>query len=218
MQAIKQNNSGHITIWGGRWGEAFLFLLCAPRKSKDFCVPWELILSAPVLIASGEEETPPSSERRKAHGTGTEGTFPCSNNLSCRSCPSLPYLFFKANAAPHLALCQPERPCLQVGRLWGASTHPDTHPAATESREMLPPFTLPKRWLNSWCQLLLSHIFSPSSPLLTPCQLTSPLLRAGQSRFISCWLYSSCLDTTQFLLFLITHFLAWSPMETSRFR
>lgn len=215
MQVIRQNNSGYITIWVGRWGEAFLFLLYAPRKSKDFCVPWELILFGAVLIASGEEETPPSSERQKADGTGTEGTFPCSNNLSCRSCPSLAHLFFKANAAPRLAMCQPERPYLQIGKLWGTPTRPDIHPAATESGEMPPSFTSPKRWLNSWCQLLISHIFSPTSPLLTPCQLTSPLLTAGQSHFISCWRYSSCLDTTQFLLFLITHFLAWSPMETS---
>lgn len=59
-----------------------------------------------------------------------------------------------------------------------------------------------------------SH-FSPTTPLLTPCQLTSPFLTGGWSQFTSHWLYSSCLDTTVSLI--SDHaFPVMIPLETCR--
>lgn len=201
-----------------RW--TVLVLAVGTKKNKRFLCSW----GPPFFSAIWEREDFSSIGQAEGWWYQHREHLP-----EAAICPAAPVLhlhtsFSRSMLHHHLAGCQPERSWLQMRRLWGISTCADIHLAA-ESREMLLPFTQAMteqltavqcyQTHTARCQLVISHIFSPTSPLLTPYQLASPFLTAGWSHFISCWLYSSCLDTTQFLLFLIMHFLAWSPLETS---
>lgn len=92
MQVIKQNNWGHIIIWVGRWGETFLFLLYAPRKSKDFCVAWERNFFFSHIDCKWERED--ISPIRKAAGWWYQGR----GNSSLQQQSVLPLLHLHASS------------------------------------------------------------------------------------------------------------------------
>lgn len=223
MQVIKQNNWGHIIIWVGRWGETFLFLLYAPRKSKDFCVARELIFFFSHIDCKWERED--ISPIRKAAGWWYQGR----GNSSLQQQSVLPLLSFtcmplqgpRTHRVPTREIPIADQKALRNINMCWYSTGSNRVKRDAPSLHILQVMTdqliaVQCYWTHiARCQLLISHLLSPTSPLLAPCQLTLPFLTAGSSDFIFCWLYSSCLDTTEFLLFLIMHFLAWSPLETS---
>lgn len=193
--------------------------MCAKGKERTFTFPENCCVFELYWLQGGKRRSLPRQKGRRL-------MVAAQRDNSLQQQAVLPLLAFTSTPPPQgphsTTLLAAWEPLSADQKLWGTPTCAGVHLAVKSGTSPLHvPQVLteqPRAVQGYWTHrarfhLLIAHTFPPASPLVMPCQLGSSFLRAGWSRSISCWLYSSCLDTTQFLQFLITHFLAWSPLE-----